>query len=91
LKQIRIFLLLALFIFSAAALQQNISRAAAANAARPQQSQQTPPTIASTVDLEISAIEKQSVEVAEAMPEGKYNFSRESLNIPGSDLTPSRR
>ena len=50
-----------------------------------QQSQQPPPTIASTVDLEISAIEKQIVEVAEAMPEDKFNFSPEGLNIPGSD------
>ena len=50
-----------------------------------QQSQQPLPTIASTVDREISATEKQIVEVAEAMPEEKFNFSPESLNIPGSD------
>ena len=37
------------------------------------------------MDREISAIEKQIVEVAEAMPEDKFNFSPESLNIPGSD------
>jgi len=37
------------------------------------------------VDSEISAIEKQVVDVAEAMPEDKYNFSPESLNIPGDD------
>ena len=43
------------------------------------------PTIASTVDGEISAIEKQIVEAAEAMPEEKFNFSPESLKIPGSD------
>jgi uncharacterized damage-inducible protein DinB len=49
-----------------------------------QQSQQPPPTIASTVDREISAIEKEVVEAAEAMPEDKFNFSPESLNIPGS-------
>ena len=37
------------------------------------------------VDGEVSAIEKQIVDVAEAMPEDKYNFSPENLNIPGSD------
>jgi len=50
-----------------------------------QQSQQPAPTIASTVDREISAVEKQILEVAEAMPEDKFNFSPESLSIPGSD------
>jgi uncharacterized damage-inducible protein DinB len=44
-----------------------------------------PPTIASTVDRQISSIEKQILDVAEAMPEEKYNFSPESLNIAGSD------
>ena len=43
------------------------------------------PTIASIVDREISAVEKQIVEAAEAMPESKFNFSPESLNIPGDD------
>src|SRR5258708_11757864 len=37
------------------------------------------------VDGEISAVEKQILEVAEAMPEDKYNFSPETLNIPGDD------
>jgi hypothetical protein len=37
------------------------------------------------VDSEMSAIEKQVVDVAEAMPEAKYNFSPESLTIPGGD------
>jgi len=44
-----------------------------------------PPTIASTVEREISDAEKQVVESAEAMPEDKYNFSPERLKIPGSD------
>src|SRR5271170_4076124 len=46
---------------------------------------QPAPTLASMVDDEISAIEHQVVDVAEAMPEDKYNFSPESLNIPGDD------
>ena len=44
--------------------------------------QQPAPTIASTVDREIGAVEKQIADVAEAMPEDKFNFSPESLNIP---------
>jgi hypothetical protein len=58
--------------------------AAAASVPRAQQSQ-PPPTIASSVDREIGTIEKQIVEAAEAMPEGKFSFSPESLNIPGAD------
>jgi uncharacterized damage-inducible protein DinB len=46
---------------------------------------QTPSTIASAVDREISNIEKQIVEAAEAMPEDKFNFTPESLNISGSE------
>jgi uncharacterized damage-inducible protein DinB len=37
------------------------------------------------MDREISSIEKQILDVAEAMPENKYNFSPESLNISGAD------
>jgi hypothetical protein len=42
-------------------------------------------TIASALDFEISAIEKQILEAVEAMPESKFNFSPESLSIPGDD------
>jgi uncharacterized damage-inducible protein DinB len=45
----------------------------------------TPPTIASAIDREISIIEKEIVEAAEAMPEDKFDFSPEKLNISGSD------
>jgi hypothetical protein len=44
-----------------------------------------PATIALAVDREISAVEKQIVEITEAMPEEKFNFSPESLNIAGSE------
>src|SRR5438477_2372037 len=50
-----------------------------------QQPPPAPPTIASAVDREISGIEKQMLDVVEAMPEEKFNFSPESLNIPGAD------
>ncbi len=57
----------------------------AATSASQAQPTQPPPTIAAAVDREISAIEKQVFEAAEAMPEDKYNFSPESLNIPGDN------
>ena len=37
------------------------------------------------MEREISTIEKQVVDAAEAMPEDKFNFSPESLNIPGGE------
>jgi len=84
-KQIRIFLLMVGLIFTVATLGQHIKSAAAAGTPQAQTSQQPPPTIASAVDREIGAVEKQIIEVAEAMPEDKFNFSPESLNIPGSE------
>jgi hypothetical protein len=79
----RTFLVLAVLILTATAVGQNANSAATAGADQAQQSQ--PPTIASTVDREISSVEKLIVEAAEAMPEDKFNFSPESLNILGGD------
>jgi len=76
-KKIRIFPLLATLLLPATALLQ------ASNPAP--QAPQPPPTVASALDREITNVEKQILEVAEAMPEDKFNFSPESLNIPGSD------
>jgi len=50
-----------------------------------QVSQSPPPTIASVVDREVTTIEKLVLDAAEAMPEDKFNFSPENLNLPGSD------
>jgi hypothetical protein len=83
-KEIRIFCLLAVLVFVVAALGQGTKSAAAASTPQTQQPQ-PPPTVASTVEREISAIEKQIVEAAEAMPEDKFNFSPESLKIPGGE------
>ena len=85
-KQTRIFPLLAVLILTGAALGQGTKSATAANGPQTQQLQQPAPTIASTVDREISTVEKEIVEAAEAMPEDKFNFSPESLNIPGDDF-----
>jgi hypothetical protein len=84
-KQIKILSILAVLIFTAAASGQRTKSAAVSRAPQAQQSQQPAPTIASTVDREISTIEKEIVEAAEAMPEDKFHFSPESLNIPGSE------
>ncbi len=83
-KRIRIFLPSAVLMFAVTALGQGTNGGENASAPRAQQAQ-TPPTIAATVDREISMIEKQVVEAAEAMPEDKFNFSPERLNIPGDD------
>jgi hypothetical protein len=62
------------------------SYTAAAHAIPVQQAQQqSPPTLASAIERDISAVEKQIVDVAEAMPEEKFDFSPETLNIPGAD------
>jgi len=73
-KQTAVFLLLGLVTLVAASAQ---------DAKSAPQGQQL--SVAAVVDREISNVEKQIVEVAEAMPEEKFNFSPEGLNIPGSD------
>jgi hypothetical protein len=83
-RQIRITLLSLLVMagFAAFPLKRDsriVPLAAAASA------QQAPPTVASVVDREISSVEQQILDVAEAMPEDKFNFSPEGLNIRGSD------
>ena len=44
-----------------------------------------PSTLTSVVDRQINAIEKLVVDAAEAMPEDKFNFTPESLTIPGGE------
>jgi hypothetical protein len=46
---------------------------------------QPQPSITSIVDHQISTIEKQMVDAADAMPEDKFNFTPEGLNISGAD------
>lgn len=80
-KQMRILWLLPALILAAGALGHHAIPLAAAAQAQP-----TPaPTLASNLDQEISAIEKQVLDVAEAMPEDKFNFTPDSLHIAGSD------
>ena len=67
----------ATLILAASALGQSTTASAP-------QAAQTAATLASAIDREISAIEKQVLDAAEAMPEDKFNFSPESLNLPGA-------
>jgi DinB superfamily len=84
-KVLGMFLFSGTILFFAAAPGHLLKDVAAASSPHRQQSQQSPQTIASVVDRDISAVEKQIVDTAEAMPEDKFNFSPETLNIPGAD------
>jgi uncharacterized damage-inducible protein DinB len=81
-KRMQVLLPSVVLIFGVAALGQ--STKSTTNASQPQNTQ-PPATIASAVDREISGVEKQILDAAMAMPEDKFNFSPESLNIPGAD------
>jgi uncharacterized damage-inducible protein DinB len=84
-KRMRSFLLWAAPLFAVAALGQRLQAAADANTPQAQPSQQPSPTVASVVDREISDIENLILNAAESMPEDKFNFTPESLNITGDD------
>src|SRR5881398_2922858 len=83
-KQLQASVLLAAALsFAAASVFAQAAKSSAAAAASASPS--TPPTIASAIDREISLDEKEVVEAAEAMPEDKFDFSPERLNLPGGD------
>jgi uncharacterized damage-inducible protein DinB len=87
-KHIQTFLLLtALPLATLVYAQDAKTPAAKASGAHdsPQASSSPAPTIASAIDREISLVEKQVVDAAEAMPEDKFDFSPEKLNLPGSN------
>jgi hypothetical protein len=80
-KWTRALLLVTAFAVVAIAWEQSAaSGACAASEAAP-----TAATVASVVDHQIGGIEKQILDVAEAMPEELYNFTPESLKIPGAE------
>ena len=80
-RQLRMFCFLLVASLSAGAMAQ----AAASNAPAQQQAAKPAPTIASSMDRQITIIEREFVGAAEAMPEDKYGFTPTSLNIQGSD------
>jgi uncharacterized damage-inducible protein DinB len=57
----------------------------AAPAASPAASPAAAPTVGAVIDREISILEKEFVDAADAMPEDKYNFTPAGLNLQGSD------
>ena len=83
-KPLRILLLPAVLILAVSAPGQGTKSVAVAPAS-PAQASQAAPTLAAAIDHDISAIEKQVLEAAEAMPDDKFNFSPESLNLPGGN------
>jgi uncharacterized damage-inducible protein DinB len=92
-KEVKTLLLLTSLLFATLAYGQSAKSsavaAATATAAAPRSSASgtpsTPPTIGSAIDREISIVEKEVVEAAEAMPEDKFDFSPEKLNLPASN------
>ena len=74
-------LVFATLILGAAGVRESAARGAALRAPQAQ----PVPTIASVLDREISNVEKEVVDTAEAMPEEKFNFSPESVNISGAE------
>src|SRR5713101_6320893 len=91
-KHLRMFCLVLVLTLAISALGQATGSAPAAKPATPgatpapqaQASPQPPPTIASVVDRQISQLEKQAVDLAEAMPEDKFDFNPTNLNLKDS-------
>jgi hypothetical protein len=78
-KQLRLVLL------SVAAIVLVLIGDGAKTAASAQAQAKQPTTLAEMVDHEVSVVEKQVMDAAAAMPEEKFNFTPESLTIPGDD------
>ena len=82
-KPLRICLLSAMLFLAVNVLGQGTK--AATTAATKDQTSQAAPSLASAIDREISTVEKEVLDAAEAMPEDKFNFSPENLNLAGGD------
>jgi len=83
-KRLQVVLLSTAVILGVYAMRRGSGTVAAAGAPQAQPTQ-APATIAAVLDHDIDSVEKQIVSAAEAMPEDKFNFTPESLNIPSSD------
>jgi uncharacterized damage-inducible protein DinB len=90
-KHLRMFCIVALL-----SLAVGLSAQTAAPAAKPTPAPQAmaspkpAPTLSGAIDMQLNMLEKGFVDAAEAMPEDKYNFSPESLKIPGADYATVR-
>src|SRR3954454_12146626 len=79
-------LLAGAFIFTSTVFAQDNKASSPTASASPAQSPPPPAlTIPTAIDREITIVEKEVVDAAEATPEDKYNFSPESLKVAGSD------
>jgi hypothetical protein len=68
----------------AAFAQRDTKSESPASSPKPPEAQPAP-SIASVLDRQVSVSEKLVTEAADSMPEDKFNFTPDSLNIPGSD------
>jgi uncharacterized damage-inducible protein DinB len=84
-NHLRTFCLLLVLSFSIAALGQATTPAAKpAPAPQAQTTATPPPTLASTIDRQVTQLEKQVLAVVEAMPEDKFDFTPTQLNTKDS-------
>lgn len=77
----RVFAVLFASVLAVPALAQSSKSSSAPQPTKPQPA----PTIANQIDRQVTLVEKEFVEAAEAMPDDKFNFSPEGLNLSGSD------
>ncbi len=85
-KVLRAFCLLAVLSFAVGAFAQGGAAPAASPSptAPPAQTAPAITSLSAIADRQVSQYEKNLLDVAEAMPEDKYNFTPASLNIPGA-------
>ncbi len=84
-KHLRTACLLLVLSFAIGSLAQGTGQSAPTSPApQAQTTPQPPSTIASVVDRQISQLEKQAVDMAEAMPEDKFDFTPTILNLKDS-------
>lgn len=84
-RHLRTFCLLLVLSFAISALGQGAAPAKPATPApQAQTTPQPPPTIAGVVDRQISQLEKQVLDLADAMPEDKFDFNPTNLNLKDS-------
>src|SRR5437588_13058962 len=84
---LRTLCLLVVLSFAVGALAQGGSKSAAPSPSPTPQAQSAPSpaaTLSAIVDRQVSQYEKNVVDVAEAMPDDKYNFTPASLNLNGA-------
>lgn len=76
-RDVKIFRIVIFFSFAIAGVAQSPSSTGPSRPGSP---------FSAAIDAEITNIENQFVAVAEAMPEDKFNFSPENLNVQGTEL-----